>query len=244
MTASTVKAAWTIVTTVIYTVILCVPIILVAPFSPQGKATYRLGWTWAWLLMKTNRVRMQVEGLEKIIRSRSYVFIANHASNLDPPAVALALKNQLRFVGKKSLSRVPLFGSAVRLARMILIDRDDSRGARETIERAAGELRDGISAMFFAEGTRSADGRLQAFKKGGIMLALKAGLPIVPVTIVNSHRILPRNAVAIRAGVMRIIIGDPIDTAHYCEGDRDLLNRQVRSIIGRNLELCGQGQGC
>ncbi|HPI92848.1 MAG TPA: lysophospholipid acyltransferase family protein [Deltaproteobacteria bacterium] len=241
MISSTIKAAWTIVTTVIYTVIICIPIILVAPFSPQGKATYRLGWTWAWLLMKTNRVRMQVEGLEKVLCSRSYVFIANHASNLDPPAVALALKNQLRFIGKKSLARVPLFGSAVRLARMILIDRDDSHGARRTIDMAITDLRDGISAIFFAEGTRSVDGRLQAFKKGGVMLALKAKLPIVPITIVNSHRLLPKNAVSIKAGLMRIIIGDPIDTSGYGEQDRDLLTELVRSVIGRNLELCNQG---
>ena len=240
MITTTIKAAWTILTTVVYTVILSIPIIFTAPFSPTGRVPYRLGWAWAWLLMKTNRVRMQVEGIEKILCSRSYVFIANHASNLDPPAVALALKNQLRFVGKKSLARVPLFGSAVRLAKMILIDRDDSKGARETIDRSIAELKGGISAIFFAEGTRSTDGRLQAFKKGGIMLALKAKLPIVPITIVNSHRLLPKNAVSIKAGIMRIIIGDPIDTNGYCEQDRDLLTRHVRSVIGRNLELCGQ----
>lgn len=240
MLTTMIKATWTILTTIIYTVFICIPIVLIAPFSPQGKATYRLGRTWAWLLMKTNRVRMQVEGLEKILCSRSYVFIANHASNLDPPAVALALKNQLRFVGKKSLEKVPLFGSAVRLARMILIDRDDSQGSREILNRAIAELKGGISAFFFAEGTRSGDGQLQRFKKGGVMLALKARLPIVPVTILNSHTLLPKNAVRIKAGIMRIIVGEPIDTEGFCENDRDLLNERVRTVIGRNLELYGR----
>ncbi len=239
MPTAMIKATWTVLTTVVYTIVICIPLILIAPFSPQGKATYRLGWTWAWLLMKTNRVRMQVEGLERVLCSRSYVFIANHASNLDPPAVELALKNQLRFVGKRSLAKVPLFGWAVRLARMILIDRDDSKGAREILDGAVAELKDGISACFFAEGTRSADGRLQRFKKGGVMLAIKAGLPIVPVTILNSHTLLPRKALRIKAGIMRVIVGEPIETDGYGEQDRDLLTERVRSVIGRNLELYG-----
>lgn len=229
-------AGWTIITTVFYTLIFGIPVIFSALFSRTGRLPYRLGKLWAWFLMRTNRVKIQIEGFEKVIRNRSYVFIANHASFLDPPAVALALKNPLRFVGKRSLAKIPLFGSAIRLARMILIDREDSRNAREIINRAVQELKDGISACFFAEGTRSLDGRLQKFKKGGIVLALKAKLPIVPVTIVGSHLLLPRNALRIKAGVLKIIIGDPIDTSGFSEKDRDALLEKVHAIIRGNLE--------
>jgi 1-acyl-sn-glycerol-3-phosphate acyltransferase len=229
-------AGWTIITTVLYTVVFCIPVIVTALFSRTGRLPYILGKTWAWLLMKTNRVKIQIEGLEKVIKNSSYVFIANHASNLDPPAVAVALKNPLRFVGKKSLAKIPLFGSAIKLARMILIDREDSRAARETVNKAVRELRNGISACFFAEGTRSLDGRLQKFKKGGVMLALKARLPIVPITIIGSHNLLPKKALRIKAGVMRIVIGDPIETSRYTENDRDALIEKVRSVISGNLE--------
>jgi len=236
MIIDTMLAGWTIVTTVLYTLLLGIPVIVSSFFSRTGRVPYRLGKCWAWLLMRTNRVKIHIEGFEKVIMHRSYVFISNHASFLDPPAVALALKNPLRFVGKRSLGRIPLFGSAIRLARMILIDRDDAKNARNIINGAVRELKDGISACFFAEGTRSLDGHLQKFKKGGVMLALNARLPIVPVTIIGSHLLLPRNALGIKSGVLRVIIGDPIDTSGYSEKDRDMLLDKVQSVIRGNLE--------
>ncbi|MBN2299342.1 MAG: hypothetical protein JXM72_12150, partial [Deltaproteobacteria bacterium] len=96
MIIETVLALWTILTTTIYTVIIGIPLIFTAFFSKTGKVPYIMGRSWAWLIMKTNRVKIQIEGFEKILKTRSYVFISNHASNLDPPAVALALQNQLR----------------------------------------------------------------------------------------------------------------------------------------------------
>lgn len=231
-----IMSVWTILTTIIYTMILGIPVIITAVFSRTGCIPYRLGLAWAWLIIKTNRVRIQIEGFEKIVRTRSYVFIANHSSNLDPPAIALALHNQLRFVGKKSLAKIPVFGWAIKMARMILIDRSDSCHARETINKAVSELKNGISACFFAEGTRSLDGRLQKFKKGGVMLALKARLPIVPVTVVGSYKLLPKNAMHIKSGVVRIIVGDPIDTSAFSENDRDVLLDAVRSVIMGNLK--------
>jgi len=231
---------WTVFTTTVYTMLLGIPVIVTALFSKTGCIPYRLGLAWAWLIMKTNRVGIQIEGFEKLVRTRSYVFIANHASNLDPPAIALALHNQLRFVGKKSLAKIPVFGWAVKMARMILIDRSDSLSARNSINKAVIELKNGISACFFAEGTRSLDGRLQKFKKGGIMLALKAKLPIVPVTIIGSHTLMPKNAVRIKSGVVRIIVGDPIDTSAFSEKDRDALLDAVRSVIKGNLHRLSQ----
>jgi len=231
-----IMSVWTIITTVIYTLLLGIPVIVTAIFSKTGCIPYRLGLSWAWLVLKTNRVRIQIEGFEKIVRTRSYVFIANHSSNLDPPALALGLHNQLRFVTKKSLANIPVFGWAVKMARMILIDRSDSSHARKTINKAISELRNGISAYFFAEGTRSMDGKLQKFKKGGIMLALKAKLPIVPVTVVDSYKLLPKNAMRIKSGVVRIIVGDPIDTSAFSEKDRDYLINAVRLVIKGNLQ--------
>jgi 1-acyl-sn-glycerol-3-phosphate acyltransferase len=184
-----------------------------------------------------------VEGLEKIVQTRSYVFISNHSSNLDPLAVAWTLSHTLRFIGKKSLEKIPLFGWAARRARVIFIDRNDSPKAIEAINKVIMELKGGISAIFFAEGTRNLGGKLQSFKKGGVVLALKARLPIVPITILDSYKLFPKKALRIKPGVMRIIIGEPIETAPYNEQDRDRVLERVRSIIFHNLKYYDKGTG-
>lgn len=232
-------AAWALTTTAIYTVMLGIPVIVISFFSKTGRIPYKLARLWSWLVVKTNRVNIRIEGREKLQRDSSYIFMSNHASNLDPPVIAYTLEHTLRFVAKKSLTKIPVFGTAIRLARMIVIDRDDAQGAREAINSAVKELSGGISAFFFAEGTRSLDGRLQKFKKGGVMLALKAKLPIVPITIIGSYELLPKNAIRVKPGVVRVIISDPIDTKDYTEDDRDVLLERVRSVISETLEKYG-----
>lgn len=238
--ADIVMSAWTMVTTIAYTVVLGIPTIFVSMLSKTGRAPFKIGRLWGWLIMKTNRVKIQVVGLEKIVRHKSYVFISNHASNLDPPAIIVGLKQPLRFVAKKSLAKIPIFGWAAKLAHMIFIDRTDNAKAVEVINKAVRDLKDGISAFFFAEGTRSIDGMLKSFKKGGVVLALKAKLPIIPITIVGSHALLPKKALRIRPGKIKIIIGDPIDTSSYSEADKDLLVNKVRDVIAETLQRSGE----
>lgn len=230
-----IMALWTTVTTVIYTLILGIPLIFISLMSKTGKLPFKFGYAWSWLIMKTNRVKIQVIGLEKFVSEKSYVFISNHTSNLDPPAVALAIPQTLRFIGKSSLAKIPIFGWAAKLSRMIFIDRSNHVKAVETINKAIKDLKDGISAFFFAEGTRSADGILKSFKKGGVALALKAKLPIVPVTIIGSYSLLPKSTIRIRPGILKVIIGDPIDTSAYSDNDKDILLQKVRSIIEETL---------
>jgi len=242
MFKDSIMSLWTITTTIVYTVFLGIPAIFIALFSKTGKAPFKMARPWAWLIMKTNRVKLVVEGLENIAKNNSYVFISNHSSNLDPLAVARAIPQTLRFVGKKSLAKIPIFGWACRLGKIIFIDRADSQAAVETINKTAKDLKDGISAYFFAEGTRSKDGHLQAFKKGGIVFAMRAKLPIVPITILGSHSLLPKNAFRIRPGIMKIIVGDPIDTSSYSENDKESVLQQVRSIISSNIEQYGEAR--
>ncbi len=230
-----VMALWTTVTTVIYTIVLGIPLLFISLMSKTGKLPFKFGYAWSWLIMKTNRVKIQVIGLEKFVSEKSYVFISNHTSNLDPPAAALAIPQTLRFIGKSSLAKIPIFGWAAKLSRMIFIDRSNHAKAVETINKAIKDLKDGISAFFFAEGTRSADGALQSFKKGGVVLALKAKLPIIPITIIDSYRLMPKKAIRIRPGILKVIIGDPIDTSAYSDDDKDLLLQKVRGIIEETL---------
>ena len=236
MLADRIMAAWALTTTALYTVILGVPLIFIAFFSKTGRLPYKLCRAWAWLVLKTNRVKIQIQGLDGINPDSSYIFMSNHASNLDPPAIAFTLEHTLRFVAKKSLAKIPLFGLAIRLARMIIIDRDNAQSAREAVNRAMKDLTGGVSAFFFAEGTRSLDGKLQKFKKGGVMLALKTKLPIVPITIVGSYDLMPKKTFRIKPGVVKVIIGTPIDVSKYTEEERDILLDMVRSVISTTLE--------
>ena len=222
--------------TALWTLLVSVPIILLTPFSPSGRATYRFGRLWSWLVLKSNGVRLECLGREHIRKDRSYVFISNHVSHLDPPAVALCIPNTLRFVGKRSLARIPVFGLAARLARVIFIDRRDSAHSRETLNRCRADLRDGISALFFAEGTRSPDGRLQPFKKGGVILAIQAGLPLVPVTVLGSRRLMPKGQRHIKPGTVRVVLDRPIAVAGSGFEDRFGLLERVRRVIQGHLE--------
>ncbi|HDP26517.1 MAG TPA: 1-acyl-sn-glycerol-3-phosphate acyltransferase [Deltaproteobacteria bacterium] len=235
MMIKTIAVLITCISTALYTVIFGIPVVLTAPFSKTGRFPYKFCRGWSWIVLKTNRVRIQVVGREKLSNDHSYVFMSNHASNLDPPAVALSLKHTLRFVAKRSLARIPLFGIAIRLARMIIIDRNNALSSHAAVNSAVSDLTRGVSAFFFAEGTRSLDGTLQNFKKGGVLLAMKTRLPIVPVTIVGSHDLWPKKTFQIKPGVVKVIIGDPIDTSEYTEKERDVVLERVRSVISANL---------
>ncbi len=234
-----VLCAWGFGTAGIYTLAVFGPIVFLALFSRSGRASYAVGKLWARLILITNRVRLEITGLEKIDPGRSYVFIANHASHLDPPAIAVAIPNTLRFIGKASLSRIPLFGLAARRAGVIFIDRGDSHKTVAALNQAIAALTGGVSTLFFAEGTRSPDGRLLPFKKGGVMLALQACLPIVPVTVTGSHALFPKKQRYIKPGTMYIEIGDPIDSSRFTPADRDRLLQSVRGVIQDNLNRQG-----
>ena len=231
---ATVAGAWALASIALYTLAVSLPILVLAPFTRTGRSTYTMARVWSRLVLGTHRVRVQAEGVEKIARDRSYIFIANHVSHLDSPAIALSIPNPLRFVGKAFLAKIPIFGLATRLIRVIYIDRRDSKRAIETLNRAVDALHGGISALFYAEGTRSPDGRLQAFKKGGVMLAMGANLPIVPITVLGSYHILPKGTLHIHPGLIRVVVSDPILPSAYADSEQ--LQAAVRKAIEENLQ--------
>ncbi|MBN2159059.1 MAG: 1-acyl-sn-glycerol-3-phosphate acyltransferase [Spirochaetes bacterium] len=200
-----------------------------------GRVPYWFGQVWARFILITNGVRINVEGMENISRNESYVFISNHQSNLDGLAIGTTLPSPLRFVIKKSLLKIPIMGQAFKLGRMIPIDRSDPQKAVETINRYARELKNGISALFFGEGTRSKDGRLQPFKKGGIMFSITSKLPVVPITVINSFNLMPSGALHIKKGTIDIIIGKAISTRDFCAENADMLREKVRNVIAENI---------
>lgn len=207
-------------------------ILSLAPFDRNGKFVYRFARLWTWLILKIGGIRLKIEGLDLLDPRRPYVFLANHRSNIDMPVLVQSLPGfQLRWVAKKELLRIPLFGLALRASRHIIVDRSDRTQAMASLRRARELIKEGISVVFFPEGTRSPGDELLPFKRGGFVLAVKTGTPIVPVMIKGSRGILPRGDWRIRGGEIRVIVGQPIAVDPSRPGTLATLVHQVRQVM-------------
>ena len=189
-----------------------------------------VGSVWGRFVAKVCGIRIEIEGTEHIDPRRAYVLIANHLSNLDVIATLAAVPLPIHFVAKQELLRVPVFGRALRMSNHIVIDRSKPEDAIARInERVAGQLGNAFGILFFAEGTRSPDGKVHAFKKGGVTLALHTGLPIIPVSISGTRKFLPKGSMRIHpGGRAKIVLGAPIETRGRSIDEREALNEQVR----------------
>ncbi|HXH28320.1 MAG TPA: lysophospholipid acyltransferase family protein [Candidatus Polarisedimenticolia bacterium] len=218
-----------------YTAVLGSLGILLCLLVPGGRALIPLARLWSWLVLRTCRVTYGARYDPGLDPGRSCVYVANHQSQFDIPALALAMPADFRMVAKRALLYVPIFGWALWLAGFVFIDRTDRDRAIRSLERAALRLRGGTSIVVFAEGTRSRDGRLLPFKKGGFVLALQAGVPIVPVTIRGGLAVLPRGSLRVRPGHLEVIFGAPIDTTGFSMQTKEALIEETRRAIAARL---------
>jgi 1-acyl-sn-glycerol-3-phosphate acyltransferase len=191
---------------------------------------------WARALLRLFGVRVDVEGADNFDPKGLHVFMSNHQSHLDICAILGFLPAQVRFIAKKELYKIPFFGLTLRAIGHISIDRDDHNRALASYDRAAERIRRGTSVFIFAEGTRSPDGTVGPFKKGGFILAVKAGVPIVPITISGGRKLLPKQKLVFRRGVMKMVVGTPIDTDGYQLDNKEELIERVRDVIIGNLK--------
>jgi len=198
----------------------------------------RLGVVWSRWILKACGIQVDVAGLERIDPKRCYVLISNHASDFDIWATLGALPMRVRFVAKKELLRVPVLGQALARSGHIVIDRSNPEDAIARINaRVASHVEDGFCILFYAEGTRSPDGSVLPFKKGGVTLAMRTGLPIVPMSISGTRKFLPKRSMYIRpGGRIRIVLDEPIETTNYPVEQRDQLNERVRNIVIKNYD--------
>ena len=203
---------------------------------PGGTLFIPLARVWAWVILKTCRVRLTVARDPALVPSRPCVYVANHQSLFDIPALTLAMPTSFRVVTKRELLFIPIFGWALWLAGFIFVDRSDRERAIRSLRRAARKVRRGTSIVVFAEGTRSPDGRLLPFKKGGFVLALEAGVAIVPVSIQGGAVVLPKGSLRIRPGTIHVTMDAPIDTTTYSGPTKDELIERVRRAIAAGLE--------
>ncbi|MCX8070863.1 MAG: 1-acyl-sn-glycerol-3-phosphate acyltransferase [Candidatus Binatia bacterium] len=222
------------------TIVLAIPAIVVTIATRRTWAIDFLAPIWSRIVLFVCGVRVEVQGLEHIDPNRSYVIISNHLSNFDIWVTLAALPLRLRFVAKEELLRIPFFGTALRMSDHIVIDRAKPDEAIARInERVAVQAKAGkpFCILFYAEGTRSPDGRVHAFKKGGVTLALRTGLPIVPLAISGTWKLLPKNALLIRpGGRVKLVLAKPIETAGMSLDERDRLNERVREVVLANFD--------
>lgn len=179
----------------------------------------------------------EIQGLENIPKG-PYLIISNHSSHLDGPGLIVLLPDPIYFVIKKGLAQIPVWGWAATRIGFISIDRSRSKSAQKKLRRAVSTIREGRHILVFAEGTRSPDHRLHRFKKGGFHMAIEAGVPILPVAINNSRRLLPKGAPSPKPGTVSVVVGAPIETEGLGKDDLpDVMVRTREAILaGRRLD--------
>lgn len=205
---------------------------------PRGERTvHRIAVLWARILLWMSSVKTEVVGSENILRGRSQIFMANHQSGFDILIVQAHLDTYFAWIAKKELFSIPVFGHAMKRSGYIPIDRKNFVRAMRSISDAARIIREGKSVMTFPEGTRSMDGQIHPFKKGVFHLALKAGVPIVPVTIIGSGEIMPKKSLRVHPGKVVLVIDRPIDVTGYTEETLDELLNRVYDVVASHYYL-------
>ncbi len=210
----------------------CLSMLLLGLLDRHGKIAYKISRPWTWAILKIAGIRLKVKGLEHLEPNRQYIFMANHQSNIDIPVLVQSLiEFQLRWVAKRELLFVPLFGWAMWASKHIVVNRSNRAEAMGSLRKAKERIEGGISIVFFPEGTRNSDGQLLPFKRGGFILAVKTKTPIVPITINGSGAILPRGDWRIKGGEVEVIVSEPVPLDQYHAGNIRGLLSHVRTIM-------------
>jgi 1-acyl-sn-glycerol-3-phosphate acyltransferase len=212
--------------------------LLSTPLDRSGRTFHRMNRIWSHFILWIFGINVKIKGAEFIDSGKHYIYISNHSSAFDIPAVVVGIPDDIRFVLKKELTRIPIWGWALKYGHYITIDRGKARDARKSLEEAAVLMRNGASVILFAEGTRTRDGKLQPFKRGAFTLAVKAGLPIIPVTINNTFRILPRGSLRVHPADIELVFSKPIPTAEIGgrEEEQRLVELVREAIVGNYIE--------
>ena len=207
------------------------------PFDRKGKVVHYYARLWGRVALLANRVKVRMEGMENVKGKGPYVFMSNHQGSYDIFALLGTLPFQFKWLAKKELFSIPFFGWTMAAAGYISIDREGTRETVGAMNRAAQKIHEGMSVVIFPEGSRSPDGSIQPFKKGGFTLAIKSKVPIIPIAITGSREIMPKDRLAASSGEIRIWMGSPIETQHYSLKERKMLMEMVNETISKNFEL-------
>ncbi|MBW1709961.1 MAG: 1-acyl-sn-glycerol-3-phosphate acyltransferase [Deltaproteobacteria bacterium] len=210
--------------------------LLTTLWDRRGNGVHIVARIYARLLIWCGFVRIHVQGKENLAPGENYVFAANHSSIFDILVLLAYLPIQFRWLAKKSLFSLPLYGHAMSLAGYIPIDRSNPREGLKSLDQAAEKMRKGVSVIIFPEGTRSDNGKIQEFKRGGFILAVKSGLPIIPVSISGAHRVMPARTFKVMPGRIKLVFGKPIPTKGVKRSGQQQLMTEVREVMEANYD--------
>jgi 1-acyl-sn-glycerol-3-phosphate acyltransferase len=222
----------------VYTIVLGFASVTSSFFDRRGHFAHGCARAWSWLILATTGVEVTVHGLERIVPGKTYVFVANHQSIYDIPVLFWSIPFQLRIIAKESLGNFPVLGPHLKRTGHMLVDR--SRPDKAGILGWASRLTsNGLSLIVFPEGTRSGTGMMGKFKGGSILLAMQAGLPIVPISVVGSRHVMKKGELTTKPGHVTLIVHDPIETDANAEptpAQIRALADQVREVIRPAVE--------
>ena len=209
------------------TLVLATATIIIATLTRRQRLAHRIAQTWARLILWGGRIRVTVIGAEHLAGQSAFILMPNHQSHFDIPVLLGCLGTEFRWLAKAELFKIPIFGRAMRGCGYISIDRSNRDSAFASIGQAAEAIHGRVSVLIFPEGTRSPDGILLPFKKGGFVLAVDSGVPILPIGIHGTRRILPKNGLLVDPGPVQLVIQPPIPTDGYRRENKEALMGQV-----------------
>jgi 1-acyl-sn-glycerol-3-phosphate acyltransferase len=203
---------------------------------------YRMFMIGAWGGVWITGVRVKTIGLDSLDPARTYIFMSNHVSNIDPPITIPLIPKRTSVMVKKELFRFPILGRAMRMGSLVPVDRGNRDAGIESVRAAKAVVEQGLNMAIYVEGKRSFDGKLLPFKKGPFYLAMECGVPVVPVTITGTHYVMPKGRFAIKPGIVTVNFHAPIEPEDF--GSRDCLMEKVRAKIDSGLqEECQESHG-
>ena len=217
-----------------YTAVLGTASLFSSLFDRRGHFAHGCARAWSWLILATTGVSVEVTGLDRLPRDRTFIFVSNHQSIYDIPVIFATLPYQLRIIAKESLGSFPFLGWHLRRNGHLLVDRrnPDRAGILRRWRALVGE---GLSLVIFPEGTRSADGRVGRFKAGSFLLAVEAQLPVVPLSIDGTRHVMRKGRLMTSPGHARLVVHEPIDTAGLAVSDARQLAERVRDVVARDV---------
>ena len=222
---------WLIPAISVYTIVLGGLSLASSMVDRSGNTAHRCARAWARLILLTTGVRVRVEGLERLAHDGTYVFVSNHQSIYDIPILFWTLPYQLRIIAKASLGRFPVLGWHLRYTGHLLVERE--RAGAATLAQVAALMDDGRSLIVFPEGTRSRDGRVGPFKRGLFLMAIDAGLPVVPVSVAGSRHVMRKGRLMTCPGNVDVVVHEPIQTRGMSRGGARGLADRTRDIVER-----------
>lgn len=208
--------------------------LLHALLTKRIEPLYRCGWWGVRLGLWVAGIGVEVRGREHLQTKRRCLYVSNHVSNVDPPVLFAILPPRIAFMGKKQVFGIPVLGRAIRLVDFVSVDREDPEAARASVDEALAKLKR-VSLLVYPEGTRSTNGSLQRFKHGVFLLAIRAGVPVVPLTLDGAEAIMPKGKWEIYPGTVRVTAHPPVETRGLGEDDRGRLAMRVREIVASAL---------